>query len=118
MSFDSHTEQDVRTPVLEFLSNRSISTTQEITQGVKDSIALMEGDLTRARKRENECKIDQIIANALQANRTLCRDGQVERVGHGLFRITAKGRELVAEHHALIATMVQWVEDNHPGAFG
>ena len=66
-------------------------TTQEITHTVKARLPLSAADRQRATKRENESKIDQIIANALQAKRRLCKNGLIERVGVGKFCITVNG---------------------------
>lgn len=103
MERDPHTQEDVEFDVLEVLRHGRIMTTQEVTKAVKSRLSLASADLQRANKRDHESKIDQIIANALQAKRHLCRDGLIERVGRGEFRITEIGRADIAERDARAA---------------
>jgi restriction endonuclease Mrr len=82
---------------LEYLQNGAIRTTQEITRAVKERVELTSEDRKQAAKRHAESKVDQIIANALQSKRRLCRGGLIERVERGTFRITASGALYLAE---------------------
>lgn len=95
-----YTQEDVEFEVLEVLRSGRTMTTQEVTKVVRSRLSLSKADLLRANKRENESKIDQIIANALQQKRRLCRDGLIERVGRGEFRITEIGRNDIAHREA------------------
>lgn len=72
-------------------------TTAEITGAVKERLARLPADRSRANKRDNESKLDQVIANALQEKRRLCRDGLVSRVGRGEFKITIEGKDYLAK---------------------
>jgi hypothetical protein len=115
--FDSHTEDDVLSPILEFILTRYTVTTMEIRMGVKKMLPLFPRDRDRANRRPNEQVIDQIIANALRPNQWLCREGMIERVDRGLFRITEKGREYLAERERVVQTMLDYLNKHYPGAF-
>lgn len=95
------TQEDVEDVILTILHGCGTLTTAEINHSVRQSLLLVPADLERAAKRLNETKIDQIISNALQDRRRLCRDGLIERVDRGEFRITEKGRAYVAEQERL-----------------
>lgn len=103
MERSAYTQEDVEFDVLEVLHHGRSMTTQEVTKAVKSRLSLSSADLRRANKRDHESKIDQIIANALQAERRLCRDGLIERVGRGEFRITENGRADIADRDARAA---------------
>lgn len=98
-------QEDVEDVILHALEGSGVQTTFEITRSVRDRLPLTAGDLVRANERPNEAKVDQIIANALQAGRRLCRDGLIERTGRGEFRITEKGRDYLTEQRKDIALM-------------
>ncbi|MGQ0659332.1 winged helix-turn-helix domain-containing protein [Sphingosinicella sp.] len=98
-------QEDVEDVILEALENGAVRTTGEITAAVRGRIILTPADRLRAVKRPNESKIDQIIANALQTKRRLCRDGLIERTGHGEFRITEGGRAYLAKFRAEVESM-------------
>ena len=89
-------------------------TTQEVTQAVKKRLSLSIADLQRANKRNQESKIDQIIANALQAKRRLSRDGLIERTGRGEFHITEKGRADIADRDVRTAGAVALFDKTFP----
>lgn len=99
-----YVQADVEFDILDVLDGGRVMTTQEVTQSVKKRLSLSEADLRQANKRENESKIDQIIANALQKERRLCRDGLIERVARGEFRITDAGQRDIADRAAQLAT--------------
>jgi DNA-binding PadR family transcriptional regulator len=99
-------QEDVEDVILSVLEGGGALTTDEINRAVRKRITLAPADLERAAKRPNEAKIDQIIANALQDGRRLCRDGLIERVGRGEFRITGKGRDYLTDHRKLVNEMV------------
>lgn len=103
MEREAYGQADVEFEVLDVLQNGRIMTTQEVTQAVKKRLSLSKADIQRANKREQESKIDQIIANALQEKRRLCRDGLIERVGRGEFRITDAGLRDLADREASLA---------------
>lgn len=103
MERSPYAQEDVEFEVLEVLRSGRTMTTQEVTKSVRSRLSLSKADLQRANKRENESKIDQIIANALQQKRRLCRDGLIERVGRGEFRITQGGREDLAARERRVA---------------
>lgn len=107
-------QEDVEDIIIEVLENRSVITTAEVTQAVKARIELVAADRQRAAKRENESKIDQIIANALQASRRICREGLIERVERGQFRITAAGRAYLAQNKSLAESMTQQLVEMFP----
>jgi hypothetical protein len=90
-------EGDIRVYVLIMLSHHSKLTTQQITNRVKDRVKLSGADLSRANERPNECKFDQIVANALHSERTLCKYRLIRRIGRGVFEITDRGRQVLAE---------------------
>ena len=92
-----HREEHVRLHVLEVLEVAGAMETAQITRLVKSQLDLAPGDVEQANERNNEVKIDQIIANALSARRFLCKEGLIERIGIGQFRITEKGRAFVVE---------------------
>lgn len=93
-----HEQADVEDPVLEVLEHRGPMTTLEITAAVKARLAHFPADHERANKRENETKIDQVIANALQGRRRLCSKGLIRRVAKGEFIITPEGKAYLAQH--------------------
>ena len=95
-----HSQSEVEDVILDALRHGLSRTTQEITSGVRKRLPLTVADLRVAAKRENEAKIDQIIANALQSGRRLCRDGLIERVSKGVFKITSNGQQRLSEHKA------------------
>jgi len=97
--------------ILEVLENGIARTTAEITKSVKERIHLTPADRLRAQKRPNEMKIDQIIANALQARRRLCRDGLIGRVGLGDFRITKAGQDYLTQYRATVSSMAETLVD-------
>lgn len=100
-----NTQEDVEDVILSVLQGGSAFTTAEVYRAVQKKITLVPADLERAAKRPNESKIDQIIANALQDRRRLCRDGLIERVGKGEFRITDKGHAYFSNHRKLVSDM-------------
>ena len=106
MSERATQQEDVEDVILDVLANGTIKTTAEVTRAVKARIDLVAADRAPAAKRPNEAKIDQIIANALQGRRRLCRDGLIERVGIGQFRITAPGRDYLVRQRALSESML------------
>ena len=106
----AHRQEHVEEPILEVLEHGRTMTTAEVTRAAKAKLDLDPADLARANKRENESKIDQIIANALQEGRNLCKKGLIVRVGHGQFQITAKGRDHLAEHREKM-TLLQKLAD-------
>ncbi|MCW3837073.1 winged helix-turn-helix domain-containing protein [Sphingomonas canadensis] len=100
--------------ILNVLSHGHVMTTQEITRSVKAKLPLTSTDLARANKRSNEAKIDQIIANALQDRRRLCRNGLIERVARGEFRLTRKGREYLAAQAEMLKDATALLDDLFP----
>lgn len=110
----AHEEDDARIPILEVLSSGGLWTTQELTKAVRARLKLFPADIEPAAKRHNEQKIDQIIANALQAKRELCASGLVERVERGVFRLTPKGSEFLKKFQDDVAFGVAWLEENYP----
>lgn len=98
MARSPHGEADVQDEIVDVLKHGKTMTTQEIRGAVLSRLNLAPADLKRANKRQNETKIDQIIANALQPTRRICRDGLVERTGRDQFRITAAGQQHLSEH--------------------
>ena len=67
-----HRQADVEYVILEVLAHGRIMTTQEVYAAVRRKLDLAAADLAKANERDNEHKIDQIIANALQEGRHLC----------------------------------------------
>lgn len=100
-----NTQENVEDVILSVLEGGGVFTTAEVTRGVRAKIALVPADLERAAKRPNEAKVDQIIANALQDRRRLCRDGLIERLGRGEFCLTGKGRDYLANHRNQMSEM-------------
>ncbi|RYG86439.1 MAG: hypothetical protein EON59_09965 [Alphaproteobacteria bacterium] len=96
-------QEDIEDVILSVLEGGGVFTTAEVTRAVRAKITLVPADLERAAKRPNEAKIDQIIANALQDRRRLCRDGLIERFGRGEFRLTDKGRDYLTNHRKLMS---------------
>lgn len=90
-------KKDVRLTILLLLHERQYMTTRQILDNLYSQIPLSNGDVSRANKRPNEYKIDQIGANALQRERFLCANRLIRRVGRGVFEITKRGRIVVAE---------------------
>jgi len=111
-----HGQADVEIDVVQVLSHGRVMTTQEITQAVKDRLVLSPTDQQKANKRDNESKIDQIIANALQDRRRLCRDNLIERVARGEFRITPKGRDYLSTHEERLKKAIALFNDLLPDA--
>jgi predicted transcriptional regulator len=109
----AHGEDDVRLPILEVLSQGGSWTTYELTRVVRTRLGLQSADLKRAAKRDNEQKIDQIIANALNEKRELCADGLIERVEKGVFRLTPKGSEFLKKFNERVDWAVAWFEENY-----
>ena len=105
MVLSPHEQGDVEDEVVKVLLHGGVMTTQELTKAVKSRLVLAPGDLAQANKRDGEMKVDQIIANALQEKRRLCKSGLIERTGRGEFRITPIGRRYLAEHAAAVAEM-------------
>lgn len=100
-----NSQEDVEDVILSVLAGGGAFATAEIYRAVKKRITLVPADLERATKRPNESKIDQIIANALQDRRRLCRDGLIERAEKGEFRITGEGRAYLSDHRTLVSDM-------------
>ena len=71
-------------------------------------------DREPAKRRSNEQKIDQIVANALQEKRQLCRDGFIERVSQGVFRLTPQGKKWLVEFQADVALGLAWLDEHYP----
>jgi 16S rRNA C1402 (ribose-2'-O) methylase RsmI len=112
MGYDSaHKQEDVEHVILEVLEHRRVATTAEITKAVKDRLVLTSADLKRAAARSSESKIDQIIANALQSKRRLCRDALIERVAVGEFRILAAGRTFLEQRREKIDRVLKTMSD-------
>lgn len=111
-----NSQEDVEDVILSALEAGTVLTTAEINRGVRQRITLVPADLEPAAKRPNETKIDQIIANALQDRRRLCRDGLIERVAKGEFRITAKGRDYLAEHRNMVSDASRLLDEMFPDA--
>ncbi|HEX7853739.1 MAG TPA: winged helix-turn-helix domain-containing protein [Sphingobium sp.] len=109
-----HEQADVEHPILEVLEKRSPMSTIEITKAVRSRLHLFPADLARANKRENESKIDQIIANALQAKRRLCSAGLIERIDKGEFRITDCGHTYLSNFRDQVDQMMQTLEEMFP----
>ena len=109
-----HAQEEVEDVILNVLSPGRAMTTQEITRATKARLDLTPADQRRATKRQNESKIDQIIANALQARRRLCGEGLIERVSHGEFRITVEGREYLREQEEQAGLMRSILDDVLP----
>lgn len=107
-------QADVEFEVLDVLREGRVMTTQDVTHAVKKRLLLAKADLRQANKRENESKIDQIIANALQEKRRLCRNGLIERVGRGEFRITDVGLLDIADRDARLANASAELEKLFP----
>lgn len=95
-----HEQGDVEDPILLVMEHRTSMTTAEITGAVKDRLARLPADRSRANKRDNESKLDQVIANALQERRRLCRDGLIARVGRGEFEITIECKDYLAKQRS------------------
>lgn len=112
----AHGQEHVEDVILDVLQNGRIATTQEIYKAVKSRLELTSADLERAGKRPNESKIYQIIANALQDKRRLCRDALIKRSGIGKFCITEVGRKYLANHREQVASMRQMLDDMFPNA--
>lgn len=106
-----HTRGDVEDVILDVLEHRGVTTTAEIYKLVKDRLNLSAADRQTATKRDGESKVDQVIANALQARRRLCRDGLIERVDKGEFRIGAAGQKHLQKHHAETAKMAETLSE-------
>ncbi|MEG4434413.1 winged helix-turn-helix domain-containing protein [Microcoleus sp. F10_A2] len=107
-----HRQADVECVILEVLALKRTMTTQEVYADVRSKLDLAAADLEKANKRDNERKIDQIIANALQEGRTLCRRGWIERVGKGEFRITGKGEAQLQKIEELRALLDDLMPDD------
>ncbi len=116
MERSPYTQEDVEDDVLEVLRHGRILTTQEVTRAVKQRLNLSKADLKRANKRDNESKVDQIIANALQAKRRLCRDGLIERTGRGEFRITDVGLAYMKDRAARVDEVSKLLDEMFPDA--
>lgn len=112
----AHKQEDVEDVILEVLEHRGVATTAEITKAVKGRLHLSSADLQRAAKREGESKVDQIIANALQAKRRLCRDGLIERVAIGEFRILVAGKAYLQQHRDSVEQMCDKLTKLFPDA--
>lgn len=105
MQLRRNKQEDVEDVILSVLEGGGVLTTAEVNRAVRKKIILGPADLERANERTNESKIDQIIANALQDRRRLCRDALIERVDKGEFRITDKGRDYLTDHRNLVSDM-------------
>jgi hypothetical protein len=110
----AHGQADVEHEIVQVLSHGRTMTTQEITRSVKARLTPSAADLRKANKRDNESKIDQIIANALQQRRNLCRRSLIERVGHGEFRITEGGHAYLRRHEELLKAAERVFDDMFP----
>jgi hypothetical protein len=100
-----HSQAEVEDVILDVLSCGIPRTTQEITSAVRNRLPLTSADRAGAAKRQNERKVDQIIANALQAGRRLCRDLLIERISIGTFKITPAGQNALLSRAADIEEM-------------
>jgi hypothetical protein len=109
-----HEQGDVEDPILEVLEHRGSTSTAEITAAVKARLAHFPADLARANERQNESKIDQVIANALQEKRRLCRDGLIRRAGRGEFVITDAGKNYLAIHRRDVEEAGAILDNLHP----
>lgn len=104
-------QADIEHEIVEVLSHGRVMTTQEITRAVKAKVHLRPVDRERANERPNESKIDQIIANALQARRNLCRKGLIERVAVGAFRITEEGTKYLRDFALQLEQAMTFLDD-------
>ena len=111
------TEEEVREPILIALRSGTILTTQEIFKAVKAQIEVVDSDRLRANERTSETKLDQIIANALQAGRALCRENLIERTGRGEFRITPHGQAYITTVQAENADIAALLDKMLPDGF-
>jgi predicted transcriptional regulator len=109
-----HEQGDVEDPIIGVLEHRGPMTTAEITAAVKKRLAPFPSDREQANKREGESKIDQVIANALQEKRRLCRDGLIQRVGRGEFIITDEGRGYLTKHRQEVAEAGAILDELYP----
>ncbi|MFS0851694.1 hypothetical protein AB3M93_19855 [Novosphingobium panipatense] len=109
-----NTQEDVEDVISTIFHGRRTLTTAEINHSARQRIRLVPADLERAAKRPNETKIDQIISNALQDRRRLCREGLIERVDHGEFHITDKSRAYVAEQERVWKDAYALLEELFP----
>lgn len=100
-----HKQEDIEDPILALLEHGGVMTTAGIARLLKAQLPLTAADRATANKRQNESKIDQVIANALQEQRRLCKKGLVERVGHGEFQITSAGKRYLADHRRDVEIM-------------
>lgn len=111
-----NTQEDVEDVILSALEAGKVLTTAEITRAVRQRITLVPADLEPAAKRPNETKIDQIIANALQDRRRLCREGLIDRVARGEFRITGKGCDYLTKHREMLSDTTRMLNEIFPDA--
>jgi ribosomal protein S19E (S16A) len=107
-----HSQEDVEDKILEVLEHGGVMGTQQIFRLVKGQLSLLPGDTLPAQKRPGEQMIDQIIANALQAQRRLCAKGLIERVDKGAFRITEKGRSYLSDFREEVVQMSVLLPDS------
>lgn len=110
-----HEQADVEDPILEVLEHRGSTTTADITAAVKKRLATFLADRERANRRDGESKVDQVIANALQEKRRLCRDGLIRRTGRGEFVITDEGRGYLMKHRRNVEEAGAILEALYPG---
>ena len=84
-------QEHVEDLIVDIMPVGAVLATAEINAALRRILPPTPADNVRANKRGNETKYDQIVSNALQAKRRLCRDGLLDRVADGHFRLTAAG---------------------------
>ena len=112
-----HYQDDVEDVILDVLEHRSVASTADIYKLVKDRLNLTPADRERAVARNWDSKIEQVIANALRDICRLCKDGLIERVGRGQFRITAAGKAYLKEHRDKVERMVKTLSEMFPDSY-
>lgn len=107
-----HGQADVEDKILEVLEHGGEMETQQINRLVRAGLGLLPGDFQPAKERPNEQVIDQIIANALQAQRPLCARHLIERVARGRFRLTNEGRTYLANQRQNVSELSALLPDD------
>ena len=90
------TEPQIQIAILELMVDRRVWSNADLKKSLASMLTLSEHDRERSEERENEARWENRVNNALSPSRpkSLSSDGLVEKVGHGLYRITDAGFEL------------------------
>lgn len=93
-------ERHIGIAILELMVDRRVWSNADLKRSLAFILPLSEHDRERANERECEARWENRVNNALSPSRpnSLSTNGFVEKVGHGLYRITDLGFDLATSN--------------------